>query len=791
MIFIDVNSQLFPLNTNTYPMTRGIKVEIAGIVILFMLGIISQLKVWKLVKERREKKAAAQLEREREREEYETHLGKEIEQHNAKARKQWEKVYGDKTSTKNEPADSGVGSSGNSYYQSSSVKDHQRSQPNSIELSDVPDSTYASSSDLAPKANGKEVFPRVSVRALSDDDIQEIDAHGNPIQRPPAIQEETVDYANSMTSSDFQRSSVSIKGKSLRPSVGPPPIVLPVPFEGPSSEASGEENIGSAKAEVQTKARNNRFSQLSMANRLSTVASLGDDLEIPHLDDDHRSSLAATLDENLDEDALPKLSPFGTPLKTEFGEDALKVPEVIAETKSERAVNLDSSDDLKPMESLPRSKSDTDLREMKLEPKPAESTSLIPPVDPAIMQAASASLTSSTRPKEEEPKVVEHDTASSKETSANEPSVAAAALSKQLPNTLSKIALSYRTNEWAKHLDSADEPEDQPESRPTTPGVTVEIRAPQAPTAVKSAERQEHVKEAKRPANVARNSSSSSNVYRMSKAVPIYASQASSSTSLAKNNSADTIYNANAIQRNVSQSSMRQATAQFSPQMKPNINGNRSSSMPLTSQPLVESPVEEAPMALPAGAFARMNPSQGTLLGIAEKKRQDRTSSALLNRQSSLQKVGAVNSSDSSFSNENSAQPQDDDDIPLSQRKSMMQAQRKSSAPARQQSAVYDSHQPKRSSTVDTRKQAANLALWRDSVRSDMAQKSPGIAEGEEARAHMMMQRQNSQLKLEQQATAAQRRESMMDDMMRRGNMLDLHREKMRKMQAAANKKAS
>jgi hypothetical protein len=54
-----LNSNLFPLGTSTYPITRGIRVEVAGIILIFLLGIVSQSKLWKVIKERREKKAGA------------------------------------------------------------------------------------------------------------------------------------------------------------------------------------------------------------------------------------------------------------------------------------------------------------------------------------------------------------------------------------------------------------------------------------------------------------------------------------------------------------------------------------------------------------------------------------------------------------------------------------------------------------------------------------------------------------------------------------------------------------
>lgn len=43
----DLNENIFPLGTDTFPMTRGIRVEIAAIVIICCFGIISQMKLCK------------------------------------------------------------------------------------------------------------------------------------------------------------------------------------------------------------------------------------------------------------------------------------------------------------------------------------------------------------------------------------------------------------------------------------------------------------------------------------------------------------------------------------------------------------------------------------------------------------------------------------------------------------------------------------------------------------------------------------------------------------------------
>jgi len=53
----NLNQNLFPLGATTYPLTRGIKVEIAATVIIFIFGVLSQSRLWRLIKERRAQRA--------------------------------------------------------------------------------------------------------------------------------------------------------------------------------------------------------------------------------------------------------------------------------------------------------------------------------------------------------------------------------------------------------------------------------------------------------------------------------------------------------------------------------------------------------------------------------------------------------------------------------------------------------------------------------------------------------------------------------------------------------------
>ncbi|KAL4940720.1 hypothetical protein BDV06DRAFT_15884 [Aspergillus oleicola] len=90
-----LNDNLFPLETNTYPVTRYIKVELAVTVIVAVMGVISQLRLWKVVRERRAREEEKRQEEQRQKDEAEAEVAKRLEEDNMKERLEWEAKYGD------------------------------------------------------------------------------------------------------------------------------------------------------------------------------------------------------------------------------------------------------------------------------------------------------------------------------------------------------------------------------------------------------------------------------------------------------------------------------------------------------------------------------------------------------------------------------------------------------------------------------------------------------------------------------------------------------------------------
>ncbi|KAL3469256.1 hypothetical protein BJX99DRAFT_241727 [Aspergillus californicus] len=95
----DLNDDIFPLDTNTYPVTRYIKVELAATVIIAIMGVISQMRLWKVVRERRAREEERRQEEQKQKDEAEAEAVKRLEEDNLKERMEWEAKYGDSGTT--------------------------------------------------------------------------------------------------------------------------------------------------------------------------------------------------------------------------------------------------------------------------------------------------------------------------------------------------------------------------------------------------------------------------------------------------------------------------------------------------------------------------------------------------------------------------------------------------------------------------------------------------------------------------------------------------------------------
>jgi len=246
----------------------------------------------------------------------------------------------------------------------------------------------------------------------------------------------------------------------------------------------------------------------------------------------------------------------------------------------------------------------------------------------------------------------------------------------------------------------------------------------------------------------------------------------------------------------------------------------------MLSQTLVESPIEGSiPAAIPEDRA--VSPMPNTLLGKRDSMLRNRMSTISFSNHPSAPNLAITTPSETDSANHvptseaNASRPVSldayqshrtneqptapseqgnnsmNENMTLAQRKELMKQRRSSreSWPApkhfapRASVGQFDSHQPQRApSGTDQKKREAMLASWRESFRQDTQtrQQLPRAQADEERRAAMLSEKRQRQVMAQRQAAVASKRESDFDTMMRRGDMLDAHKEALRKMQAMA-----
>lgn len=464
----DLNDKLFPTDADTYPLTRGIRVEQALTVILALVGVISQMKLWRVIKEHRAKKDEERAQAEAAHHEHEENVGREVERANALERRQWEAAYGDPKSSASVDVspdsavgdiDSEKGRSG-TMVTASTTRCSRIEEVDGIEMAEIPITQGTEGNhweaveldgtepEITPKSrtareksldrdgdgNGRDNV-RVSV-----DELDGTSSTG-PTESKKAVWLVGEDGEARLVARDPAEQSRSIP-------TTPTPNVVPLPFKVPYVEADArsddERSSVAAVADdegglLETRAMGSKRS--SFAKRLSAGSAdlfrrmsqpMGKQVEAAAHGNrdstegfaastkDDNESLAATLDETSDggDYATPLERPFKMEIKAELADSGaqdehLAVP---VETTPEKAV----SDAAVSTEAISEEQNGA-----QKEPAPAEEKS--------VSKAG---------------KSVETDTESGP-----------ASLTKdRLPRGLSKVALTYRTNEWAKHLSNAEMP---------------------------------------------------------------------------------------------------------------------------------------------------------------------------------------------------------------------------------------------------------------------------------------------------------------------------------------------
>ncbi|KAF2750419.1 hypothetical protein M011DRAFT_474863 [Sporormia fimetaria CBS 119925] len=734
----DLSPRSFPIGTDTYPLTRGIKVEIAGVILFAVFGLISQLKLWKIVEKRRAKSAEARQERDRYLEREEEEAGRRVTTILFQERAQWEAAYGGDMRARDSKVDSTTESARKS---SIFVQEKDACSADSVAMESVSPKRPALQPSRSPNCTGgmREVpsvivtsRPEGSSRQASDA-LQQCRpiSHQNGTKPPTLCSGSEYHCSESVISAEPATHTMT-SSEDISP-LTPSPEVIPLPFKVPHHvESDGSEGTSvSAVAEPSfepppvrklASVSSKRTSRASIRNPHSSIDSSQDGQEdgVTHVDDDRATSVAATLNDDYD-----RLT----------AEDSSPTPQVVP--SSPRPSNLEGTNTCSTAH-VPKASAD------QASPISGEAWGERDATEGFEQLGREDHLT--------KPSTVTDCVEQAYVPPSPPPSSPVKLSQDVLPSRLSKVALSYRTNEWAKHLEMAEQPqlEQLPESE--SPGVKL-VHDPMELVA-------------------------SRNHTEVDTGGVVDATQSHTATSGAPIRGSKLPHSTPEMARQLNDPNEKPPT--LPSQAGVQTKGMHSPSTPYPGQ-LLGATISRASNTPSAEASS-------TLLGKRE--------SLMRNRLASTQSLTPLGSSSTLLS------ALEQENMTLAQRRQLIQQQKASPLPQQKRQSGrelpdhiqgLDFSQSKRvSAGMNANRRETILAGWRESIRQDGATATRKTTKEEESRRTALMQeKRQMEMQREEKALRAQQRESLLESRMRSGEMLDAHREAMRRLQAKANRHVS
>jgi hypothetical protein len=801
--------------------TRNIRVELAATVIIAILGVISQLRLWKVIRARRQKEDEIREKEERENEEAEMENGRRFEEKNMEERLEWEAKYGNPSSGIPELADNSK-----NRWPADETTDKEKggaTGTRSITSSSSQES-YRCSDCMERRANGESAYA-ASTRSGGTEDSQTRQQEDTIV----GIETENLDQS----SPDKKRAPTKV-------------------FDGAAAAQMEDGNSSDMTAIVGSEAGSTRSRRLSGRSLLDKV-SVRDGSRLIFQSQEalvscDGSSTQGTIDESVDSaphghsvaaedhveaEDLPILDQEEVPITRKAleangkeapelekaAEKSLGEPSVYSRGVDEHKFDAeekgvkqeDKQDAVKKKKTCERSPSLSSNQEKDIpEPKREEQSTETPqkveiaaeskvPIDQKgdKLQAIEPNPEGPT-PEEQDERPVEF--SQSRELSEEEnPLKQKVAFVKQcpptsesetkskpkedipvrldaetlnrLPERTSKVVQSYRTNEWAKHLDDAEAPEPEPinfvdeaktefsdEAQEAVAPVNVEelLQTPlnaQTPPAVErrvSLVEPSGTNENHQTSNDTQLPRSSRSKKRASSGQPAYPP-------------ADIVQSAPLI----TQAQPSQETA--------DAHNTYDSVPPVVHS--VEKPREEIEMVKPQWKGPL------PLIAVREGMVQNRLSSYSLSTgpwPSRFAPGTEVSPRQSTL-----YIPEDADDIPLSRRRTMLHHQT-ISFPQPSVSPI-----PVRRSAASRLNTPGSLAAWRESVRENVNDRWKPAAPSTPIASPMTSDRNPTSSRRLRGNASSVKVENAIAEGMQRGDMTDLHREAMRRMQAKANRGAN
>ncbi|KAJ5238961.1 hypothetical protein N7468_003580 [Penicillium chermesinum] len=782
-----LNDNLFPMNTNTYPITRNIRVESAIIIIITVFGVIAQLRLWKVIKERRSREEDVKREAQKQKEEAEAEVSRRVEEKNLRERADWENLYGNSADMK-APSMSETAVADDSRRGSGSGFASGPENGSAVELREL---TSAEHSNGASDCGN-------TLEAV-EEDAHECVSHGG--EGKPRASGSQADHLEQEIQSE------NVQGKEKQP--------LSTKRRSEHGAIVGSEAGIQRPEHLSGRAFTKRKSYHSLDEK-SSFYSEADELLIPPNPDD-TSSVAGMVDD------LPSIVSRTPSMELEDPHDLPEHEDVGSNARNDRDKVVEAETDL--LDSKPNQHADAEISvaETGILDKDVENSADIIPTDekvgdeiskrarlpdPVRVDEARTASQSQEQPEAprispvEESKVVSEEKAGPANTVADEAAVSGKSETaaqeeiniktqdesskankapeesvdpprvkekakldvstvQNIPTQTSKIVNSFRTQEWAKHLADADAPDIEPlqyerDNEETSPepeelATPVDIHgllqtpldAAPAPF-VSSSNYESHGDDAVKSEQPRRTS-------RMSMRSPelIQPKRHSSHNGLTAT--------PHPISRNVSSGSLP------SPDRKDMTAVRNSISTPYL--PVTTTQEKEQP-----DTHRWSGPAP--LLAVRENMVRNRMSSTSLRAPDGAE-----------------------DDMPLSQRRALLQRQTMRSPSS---TSVHSTHSGERARPPQQTytnqaggRPAADMAAWRQSVRENLKNRD-SIAAFTGSPISPSAERPRSQLwgSVQQMRDASNTQlGNQIAEGMQRGDMTDLHRKAMRRMQASANRK--
>jgi hypothetical protein len=772
-----LNDNLFPLNTQTYPITRGMQVEIAAVILLCIVGVISQLKLWRVIKDRREKKEAEQRNAERRKSAMEEAMGRFLEARTDREKAQWEKVYGPQWDN---VYNDHVRSSRSTIIDASTgfANDNRKSW---ISIQEVP---AGSAATVGVELN-RLSLPR------ADHNLASRSKRQSAITIHTIAEDDETQAETSASTTDVQSAS-SVDGGPDHQSILPQhnghgvPSIPPLPFMIPNS-ASSYAASAQGLATEQTHPHSNlqladkRKSGTSILRRLSGqngIASLTsrseEALVAPEAHHSRASSIAATLNDELGELDLQSvhseaddvsdghrrgLMPAVTRSAMQESGNSLSYPGDEPPSPAALSVEFDPEELARPVMTIP---------EQSLRPAIESRISAGSKSYPGRSNGFNAS---------KNVPVASNDAKGSAPSPADIPSnesLTQGALVK-IPSQLSNVVMTYRTNEWAKHISTAEVPiDDQPNAVLGDALAESSIHLVEAPAPVRVEELVQTPVNAGAAINGPASFKSAQVPARSDR--PHFTVRRPPETHMALGGATlDDMKDVPTLHRSFSDQSLTNApTIVIRP---PTSAGGQRSSLPRlvrsTSTPRVNqtlpSTIDEnaetpTPSISPPLSPPPTSPTHSASLPLAAQLERAPGNPHLI-RSASYQS------------------------LPRPTPANHFYQQAIATTSDTRLSSLHDSRQPlQRASTFVPGKRDSMLADWQGSLRRESTITAVPQATLNQRRAEMMLERRQSEQSKQREEVTQQYREKVFEQAMRTTDMQALHREAMRKMQAKANK---